>query len=210
MILLRWSFNAYSPSYGRSPASGAGSAAQAASRFEKKLAEHGLGQIASFITLPEGTNPDAVAGLTTQINDAKGKNILVETMKAGGGNMSDSPARDYQPTYLRPSPDQQLVVAARDSFYRMLSACGVPGGLVDPGADGTAQREALRRFRMMSIEPVRKSLERELQRNINENIKLKSDNYALDMVSRAQVVDKLTRSGVAINVAMEAVGLNDV
>ena len=38
-------------------------------------------------------------------------------------------------------------------------------------------------------------------------VKLTFDTYALDMVSRAQVVDKLVRAGVPVATALVAVGL---
>ena len=38
-------------------------------------------------------------------------------------------------------------------------------------------------------------------------VKLKFDNYAVDMVSRAQVVEKLVAAGVPLATALSAVGL---
>ena len=43
---------------------------------------------------------------------------------------------------------------------------------------------------------------------LETEVKLKFDTYALDMVSRAQVVSKLVQAGVDIGVAMASVGLN--
>lgn len=212
LIVHRWSFNEYSPGFGRSPASGAGSAAMLAANGEKRLNEHMSGPVAIVMTLPEGEDAadDRFESTRNSIVNAKGRSVLLETTAGGHGSRLDAPMNaDYKPNHIRPEPSAELVVTARDSFFRMLAACGVPGGLVDPGADGTSQREALRRFRMMSIEPVRKSLERELRRNIDQDIKLSKDNYALDMVGRSQAIEKLVRAGVGLDIATEALGLND-
>ena len=44
---------------------------------------------------------------------------------------------------------------------------------------------------------------------LEAEVKLTFDTYALDMVSRAQVVAKLTAAGVGLPVALEAVGLGE-
>ena len=59
------------------------------------------------------------------------------------------------------------------------------------------------------MRPVAAWIEDELTAKLGGPVRLKFDSYALDMVSRAQVVDKLTRAGVALPVALAAVGLAD-
>ena len=44
---------------------------------------------------------------------------------------------------------------------------------------------------------------------IDSGVSLEFDSYAVDMVSRAQVVAKLTAAGVDLGVALAAVGLAD-
>ena len=90
----------------------------------------------------------------------------------------------------------------------MLSACGYPPSLgID--ADGTSQREGLRRWHLGTVMPLARLLEAELSRKLEAEIRLKFDTYPLDVVSRAQVVHKLTAAGVALPVALAAVGLDD-
>ena len=62
---------------------------------------------------------------------------------------------------------------------------------------------------MNVVVPLSKLLEAELSQKLEAPIRLKHDSYPLDMVSRAQVVHKLTAAGVALPVALEAVGLVD-
>ena len=100
----------------------------------------------------------------------------------------------------------ELVHAARDGYLRMLDVIGMPTALCDAGADGTAQREALRRARLNFVQPFADCLADELSMQLGEEVSFTFDNYALDMVSRAQVVHKLTAAGVDLGVAMAAVG----
>ena len=74
-------------------------------------------------------------------------------------------------------------------------------------ADGTAQREALRRWHLGTVLPLARMVEHELSVKLGAEVRLKFDSYALDVVSRATVVHKLTAAGVALPVALDAVGL---
>ena len=91
----------------------------------------------------------------------------------------------------------------------VLAACGTPPAMFVGGADGTAQREALRRWHLNLVLPLARLLEHELTMKLETDVKLKFDSYALDMVSRASVVDKLVRAGVPMTTALSAVGLLD-
>ncbi len=74
-------------------------------------------------------------------------------------------------------------------------------------SDGTAQREGVRRWHMYAVQPLARMVEHELTGKLETDVRLKFDSYALDMVSRSQVVAKLTAAGMALPVALEAVGL---
>ena len=52
-------------------------------------------------------------------------------------------------------------------------------------------------------------IEAELRAKLDTGLSLEFDSYALDMVSRAGVVQKLMVAGVDLGVAMTAVGLTD-
>ena len=90
----------------------------------------------------------------------------------------------------------------------VLAACGTPPSLFTD-SDGTAQREAVRRWHLNTVLPLARLLEHELTAKLETDVKLKFDSYALDMVSRASVVDKLVRAGVPIATALSAVNLDD-
>ena len=172
--------------------------------------------MASLIVTPEGTDTDSKddsdpwAGVREDLKSARGGLALLESTAHGGGDgPSAAPKRDWDPRRLGPSPTEAMVKLADAAFSRMLAACGVPPSLFLGNADGTAQREGLRRWHMSVVVPITRLLEFELRARFEVDVSLRHDGYALDLVSRASVVDKLVRAGVALPVAMSAVGLLD-
>ena len=90
-----------------------------------------------------------------------------------------------------------------------MAATGTPPSLFTANADGTAQREAVRRWHMNTVLPLARLLQDELGEKLEGECRLVFDSYALDMVSRASVVDKLVRANVPTATALAAVGLDD-
>ena len=60
---------------------------------------------------------------------------------------------------------------------------------------------------MNTVQPMAKILDHELTQKLEAEVSLKFDTYALDMVSRAQVVSKLAQAGVPMTTALSAVGI---
>ena len=56
------------------------------------------------------------------------------------------------------------------------------------------------------VVPVTRLLEHRLRLRLETDVHLRHDGYPLDVVSRATVVHKLTQAGVALPVALAAVG----
>ena len=78
------------------------------------------------------------------------------------------------------------------------------------GLDEEMRRRArafVRRWHLNTVLPLARLVEHELTEKLEAEVKLTFDTYALDMVSRSQVVAKLTAAGVALPVALAAVGL---
>ena len=74
-------------------------------------------------------------------------------------------------------------------------------------ADGTAQREALRRWHQSTVLPISKLLTHELSMRLEAPVRLSFDSYAMDMQARATTVAKLVAAGVDLSTATAAVGL---
>ena len=213
VIFVRWGGTPGLPYVGTSPTSWAASSARLHSEAERSLADESAGPLAQVVTVPsdggDGSDDDPLKNLKADIKAARGRALLVETTGAAWGEgRANAPQRDWQASRLGPMMPDSMVKVADAAFMRVLAACGCPPSLfVD--SDGTSQREAVRRWHMNTVLPLARILEAELTMKLEAEVKLRFDNYALDMVSRSQVVAKLTAAGVALPVALEAVGLGE-
>ena len=132
---------------------------------------------------------------------------MLETTSAGWAEGSaSSPQKDWVANRLGPQPPAVLAQLRIDSFMHVLASTGTPPALFTD-SDGTAQRESVRRWHQNAVKPLARILEHELTTKMETPIRLKFDTYAMDMVSRAQVVDKLVKAGVDLSTAMAAVGM---
>ena len=213
VVFVRWGSTAGQPYIGTGPLSWASTTARLQSETERSLADEAGSPLAQLLAVPQdggdGSEDDPLAGLKADTRTARGKALLVETAAAGWGEgRSAAPQRDWQASRLGPMPPDGMVKAADAAFNRVLSACGVPPSLF-LDSDGTSQREAVRRWHQNTVAPLARLVEAELTEKLEAEVKLQFDTYALDMVSRAQVVAKLTAAGVALPVALEAVGLGE-
>ena len=110
----------------------------------------------------DDSEDDPLAALKADVRTARGKALLVETVAAGWGEgATAAPRRDWTASRLGPSPPAALAEIRRDSFAHVLASTGTPPSLfVD--ADGTAQREAVRRWHLGTVLPLARILESEL------------------------------------------------
>ena len=219
VVWVAWGTLSLERHRGQGPLALAHLAAKAAAEAERSLGDEAGGPIGQLLTTPEGeevaddkddtTPPDPYADLRADIGKARGAALLLETTSGGHGERGNAPARDWVASRLGPNPPAALVQAAADGYERMLSACGCPPSLFMGNADGTAQREGLRRWHQSTVLPVAKLLTHELSARLEAPVEFVFDNYPLDMVSRAQTVAKLVSAGVDLSTAKAAVGLDE-
>ena len=74
-------------------------------------------------------------------------------------------------------------------------------------ADGTAQREAVRRWHLGTVLPLARLLEAELSDKLEGEVRLRFDAYPLDLAGRAQAFQKLVAGGVPVSEALAMSGL---
>ena len=215
LVFLRWGTSPGTRHRGQGPTSWAHLTARLQGEAERSLGDEAGGPVAQLLTTPEGTDTDSDddsdpwADVRVALKNAKGGLALLESVRTGGGDgPSAAPARDWDPRRLGPAPTEAMVKLADMAFMRMLSACGVPPSMFT-ASDSQAQRESLRRWHLNVVVPITKLLEHELTMRLETTVKLRHDSYAMDMVSRAQVVSKLAQAGVALPVALAAVGLGE-
>ena len=208
VVFIQWARLALEPHRGYSPASLANLAARAAAEAEKSLGDEASGPISQLLSVPDGHGGDdeEFGGLRADIAKARGKALLLETTAGGYGDRGGSPHRDWVAARLGPNPPESLVKLASDTFSRLVASCGASVSLFTD-ADGTAQREAWRRWHLSSVLPVAGLIEAELLARFETSVRFNFDMYATDLAGRAQAFQKLVAGGVAVNEALQVSGL---
>ena len=213
VVFVRWGGTPGQPYVGTGPLSWAHTTARLGSEVERSIADEAAGPLAQLLAVPQDGGDDGdddpLKMLRADISAARGRALLVETSAAGWGEgRAAAPQQDWKQSRLGPSPPEIMAMLRRDSFTHILAATGTPPALFVDNADGTAQRESVRRWHMGTVLPLARLLEHELSAKLETPVELKFDAYPKDMVSRAQVFAKLIAAeGVTVEKALEIAGL---
>ena len=211
VVFVRWGETAAAPYTGVGPVGWASNAGKLAAETERSLADESAGPLAQLIAIPadggDGGDEDPLLSLKADIAKARGSAIMVETTSAAWGEgPAGAPRTDWKASRLGPQPGEAMATIAKDSFARVLAACGCSPALFDD-SDGTAKREALRQWHLGTVRPLARMLEVELTAKLEAPIRLRFDNYPLDLAGRAQAFQKLVAGGVAVTEALVTSGL---
>ena len=211
VVFVKWGFAPGTPYVGTAPIDWANLTARLNSETERSLADEAAGPLAQLLAIPQDGGDDGdddpLRLLKADIAGARGRALLLETGAAGWGEgASAAPRRDWTASRLGPSPPAAMAEIARDTFSRVLAACGASPALFDD-SDGTAKREALRQWHMGCVLPLGRQIEHELSAKLEVPIRLEFDGYATDLAGRAQAFQKLVAGGVAVNEALTTAGL---
>ena len=216
VVFVTWGSPTARPYHGLSPGAWAADTSRLTANTERSLANEAGGPVAQLLPVPQdggdgaeaGTDP--LSGLKSDIKDAKGSALLVETTSAGWGEGKvAAPTSDWKQQRLGPMPPEAMVRLAESAYARSLAAAGCSPSLFND-ADGTSKRESLRQWHMGVVRPLARMLSAELSEKFGVPITLKFDNYPMDMVSRAQVFSKLAAvEGVSPEMAMALAQIGD-
>ena len=212
VVFVRWGTTPGQSYTGLGPMRWASTTSNLYASTERSLADEAGGPVAQLLAIPsdggDGGDGDPLTELKADITKARGKAVLVETTSAGWGEgRGSAPQRDWMSSRLGPNPPAALAEIRRDAFESVLAACGYPPSLALGQADGTAQREALRRWHLGTVLPLAGMVEAELSAKLEAPIRLRFDNYALDLQARATALAKLVDSGMDRTEALSVVGL---
>ena len=212
VVHARYAVDPARPWLGIAPLQWARATGTLAANLEQRLAEETGGTVAHILPVPQdggdGTADDPLASLKSDIKAAKGGTVLSETTAAGWGEgKMSAPQRDWQPSRIGANPPPVLPALRTHVFEAVLSACGVPVGLVTD-ADGTSQREAYRRWYATSVRALGDLVTEELSAKLETEITFDfSHLYATDLAGRAGAFAKLVAGGVGTDRALSIAGL---
>ena len=208
ILFMAWAHDPAVPWAPSGPLQFASTTAALASNAEEALSHEAQTPVANVLEVPaEGWEDKQLEDVKSKINTADGRLFFADALKTGDRTVD--PDSGWKQRHVGPMPTKELAEIGRDSFQRALAAMGLPPDLFQHGANAQGQKEAARRAHLNLILPLSRMIEHELQAKLDSSIRLKHETYFADMVGRAQVIEKLTGSGVALNVALNAVGLGD-
>ena len=211
VIFHKWGSTPGQPYIGTGPLSWAHTTARLQSETERSLGNEMSGPIAQLLTIPtdggDDSDDDSLKQLKADIRTAKGDARFVETTTTGWGEgVASAPRKDWTAERLGPNPPMSMATIRKDSFEAVLAAAGTPPSLFTD-ADGTSQREALRRWHMNLVQPLARLLEEELTRKFETDVSLTFDSYPLDLAGRAQAFQKMVVGGMDVKEALILTGL---
>ena len=188
---------------------------------EQTLANESDGPSAYLYPLPStGREEEAPAKLIAEIRKADGGIVLQELAAFPGRGEALNPFgavatrggfSRFAQTRLGFDPPEAAVRLRRDVFRAVLAATGTPADLLDSGAEGSAQREAFRRFLHATVQPVAAIVEAALRDALSLPglaLDLRSL-HAADVQGRARSWASLVGAGMAPSEAAQHVGFQN-
>lgn len=176
-------------------------------KLEGSMSDEAGAAVGYLLPLPSDGDGGNIESLKKDLAALKGRIAVVETTRGGWGEgQSGAPRRDYQLERMGanvPDGNVALYIAATEAA---LNACGYPVQLAQK-SDGTAQREAWRRYLHGTVAPLGRLVAAEAAR-IGLAIDVDWDNlFASDIQGRARAFQSLVNGGMSLGAAAAASGI---
>ena len=214
VLHLKYAIDPARPWMGLGPMQWASATGTLAGGLESTLAAESKAPSAQLVPVPlnpgaEDDDTDPLKTLQSQIANAKGKALLVETTAAGWGEgMGSAPQKDWSQIRIGPDWPKVLQDTRADVSMAVAKACNVPPALLDARAQGTAQREALRRFAHLGVEPLARIIEPDLAAALGGEVVLDFGALmASDLAGKARAIKGLVEAGLPLTEATAVAGL---
>jgi len=177
-------------------------------KLEMALADEAGAATGYLLPVPTDGESSIVDQLRKDIADLKGRIAVIETTRTWAGSPVDAPRRDYELTRLGPNTPMSVVQLYEVAHRHVLAACGLPVQLATD-SDGTAQREAWRRYLHGTVSPLGRLVTTAAGR-AGMSIALDwAQLFASDISGRARAFQSLVGGGMSIEQAAAASGLLD-
>ena len=203
LLHFRYATDPGVPWVGLSPLAYARDTGKLAAALEKRLGEEAGAPSGNLLPVPDNADPsgddegDPLAPLKKAMREARGRTLLVPTTASGfGEGMAAAPRQDWKQSRIGFDPPQGLEKIRAAVSETVLACCGVPVELAETG-QGTAAREAWRRFLHATIDPLGKLVAQELTEKFEFPVSLNFDSLmASDISGRARAFQSMVGGGM--------------
>lgn len=208
MLHWRYSYDMGRPWYGVGPLQRAVEAGGLMANIERSLRKETGGTVGYLLPIPSDADDPTVKNLKSDLRQLNGKTSVVETTAGGWGEgRIAAPRSDYVPQRIGPAMPETMCNLHRGIQRAVIAACGVPVELVEPH-DGTASREAWRRFLHGTVQPLAGMLAEELSRVMARPVTLTFGGlFASDIAGRARAFQSMVGAGMELAQAAALSGL---
>ena len=216
LLHFRYATDPGVPWVGLSPLTYARDTGKLAAALELRLGEEAAAPVGNLLPIPDntgsgggdGSESDPLATLKIDMRNARGRTLLVPTTAEGWGEgMAAAPRQDWQQKRIGADPPATLEKIRGAVSETVLACCGVPVELAELG-QGTAAREAWRRFLHATIDPLGKLVAEELSEKFEFPVSLSFENLmASDIVGRARAFQSMVGGGIDVTKAAALSGL---
>ena len=201
VIHVRWHCNPARPWAGRSPLQLARLSAEVAAAAEMSMKNELAIRPTRIVPTPSGNRE--------QVEETAAKFRRGGVRGVAWARQTTDLRADPKPEIMGPAPTQATVDVRRSAAIEVAAACGIPPPLIDAQAAGQGQREAYRRFALLTIAPALRIAAAEVAAKLDmPGLRLDSGALgAIDLISRARAVQVLVASGFSTEAAARAAGV---
>jgi len=200
------------PWAGVGPLQAARIAGRLSAEVGQALIDEAAGPRGSVVPMATEPKPDRVNTITSTLRTLRGRVALFQSQQQmTPGAAANAPRKDWEPERYGFDAPQSEVDLLQRSFDEVVAACGLSPVLFSGrGADGTAQRESLRRALHTTVAPMARIIAAELSDKLDAPLALDlTQLHAADVQGRARAWRSLVgaEAQMTVDAASRLVGL---
>ena len=203
MLHCRFSVDSSRPWLGVPPWSWGSQTGAAVAALDRMIAREAAAPHGGLLEVPaspqtgEDEDTRQLDAFREDLARAKGGLLVLEDASTWSASGAGSGNPELRQTRFGFSPPDIVAAIRTDTGRDVLAACGVPPTLFVPNSDGTAQREAFRRFLHASLRPLARQIETEARVKLDmPELELDlSELWAADVAGRARAFGALVKAG---------------
>ena len=195
------------PWYGQAPYKTSALSSDLAARIEQVLSKETRLPPSRIVPYPNPTGGIDQPNQKRFSQKLAGGGLVVVPTDSGFAATGPSNSNVLKPSVLGPEPSAAIVDLRQQVSAEIFAACGCPLELFK-GGEGSAAREALRRFLHTTILPIAAQVEVELSTKLDRQVRLGFDRLmASDLSGRARAFQSMVKAGMTIDQAARLAGL---